>query len=356
MTTNLENFIATTAHRRPARILYRADFIDDLKGRLIERIGTEDVAGHYGLFEPAQIQVRRPDDAPAHNYACYYEDENFPEGTMLDFLGVAHVPGSMYHFTHRVSPLRNATSLKDLEDYPLDNMSGWDFSYMADEVEKAHAAGKVAEGWVGHMYESAWQIRDYQQFLMDMVTQPAWAQCLLDRRAEQNMIRAVAFARAGVDLIKTGDDVANQNAMMFAPAMWREMMLSRWTKIWRQIKSINPDAKIWYHSDGNIFDIVGDLVEAGVDILNPLQPECLNVDEIHNRYGDRLTFDGTIGTQSTMPFGSPDDVRARVKDVIEKFGLHGGLIVSPTHVLEPEVPLENIDALFDACRQFGTFE
>ena len=111
-----------------------------------------------------------------------------------------------------------------------------------------------------------------------------------------------------------------------------------------------------YHSDGNVIDIVGDLIEAGLDILNPLQPEALDIDAIHKRYGDRLSFDGCIGTQSTMPWGTAEDVRARVKQVIEKYGQNGGLFIKPTHVLEPEVPLENIDALFDACREYGTFE
>ena len=76
----------------------------------------------------------------------------------------------------------------------------------------------------------------YEQFLMDMIEQPAWAECLLDRIAEQNFIRAVAFAKAGVDWIVCGDDVANQKAMMFAPETWRKMMLSRWKKVWQAVK------------------------------------------------------------------------------------------------------------------------
>jgi uroporphyrinogen decarboxylase len=80
------------------------------------------------------------------------------------------------------------------------------------------------------------------------------------------------------------------------------------------------------------------------------------VDAVHKLYGDRLTFDGCMGTQSTMPFGTPDDVRQRVRDLIAAYGQEGGLIIAPTHVLEPEVPVENIDALFEACREYGTFD
>jgi uroporphyrinogen decarboxylase len=206
---------------------------------------------------------------------------------------------------------------------------------------------------VGHIYETAWQIRGYEAFLTDMIERPAWAECLLERLKERNMAKCVAYARAGADLIRCGDDVANQKALMFAPDLWQRMMLSRWREIWQRVHEIHPTCQIFYHSDGNILAIVGELIKAGVNILNPLQPECLDIDAVHRRYGDRLTLDGCIGTQSTMPFGSPDDVRRRVCEVIARYGQHGGLIIAPTHVLEPDVPLENVDALFEACREYG---
>ncbi len=221
------------------------------------------------------------------------------------------VPSGFYHFWGYISPLRNAASLKEIEEYPLEDVSKWDYSGVAAAVKKGHDEGKVVSGWVGHMYENAWQIRGYEQFLMDMIERPAWSQCLLDRLAEQNMYRATQFAKAGVDLMTTGDDVANQKAMMFQPSMWREMMHSRWAKIWDTIHRIHPTCQIWYHSDGNIMDIIPDLVDAGLNVLNPLQPECLDVDRVHREFGKVLSFDGTIGTQSTMPWGTPASVKAQ---------------------------------------------
>jgi uroporphyrinogen decarboxylase len=356
MATDLDCFLATTEHRRPARILYHAGFTDDLHRRVIEHIGTKDIAGHYGFYQSAGLSVKRPEGLPPLDHSKYWEGETLPEGTTFDGHGVAMVPAHFFHFWGYISPLRNAESPKDIEDFPLDDATGWDFSHMPAEVEAAHAAGKVAVGWVGHMYESAWQIRGYEQFLLDTIERPAWAECLLERLFQQNMIRAVAYAKAGADLITTGDDVASQKALMFAPDTWRRLIHSRWAKVWRAIKEIRPKSQIWYHSDGNVAQIVPELVEAGLDILNPLQPECLDLDAIHKRFGARLAFDGTIGTQSTMPWGTPAQVEARVREVIESYGRNGGLIISPTHVLEPEVPLANIDALFEACREYGTFE
>jgi uroporphyrinogen decarboxylase len=263
------------------------------------------------------------------------------------------VPSGFFHFWGYISPLRNATSLAELENYPMEDLAQWDCSGIAAAVAKSHTEGKIASGWVGHMYETAWQIRGYEEFLVDMMDRPAWAECLLERIAQQNMIRATAVARAGADELQCGDDVANQQAMMFAPDLWRKMMLSRWSRIWAEVKRINPKIRIWYHSDGNITCIIDDLIRAGLDVLNPVQPECLDVDALHKKYGRQLTFHGLIGTQSTMPFGTPKSVRARVKEIIEKYGQSGGVIIAPTHVLEPDVPIANIDAFCEACREFG---
>lgn len=356
MSTDRDDFLAICEHRRPGRVLYHAGFTPDLQQRVIDHIGTEDIAGHYGFFERAGLGPQRPDDIDPIDYSGYYEDEDLPEGTRFNAVGAAQIPSGFYHFFGYVSPLRNAESLEEIENYPLPDYSRWDTSHYEETVQKAREEGKVAIGYVGHMYEWAWQIRGYEPFLMDMIQRPEWAECLLDKIIELDRFKAVTAARAGADYIHCGDDVANQESLMFSKPMWETFMLSRWKSVWQDVKDVNPDCRIWYHSDGNIEAIVGDLIDAGVDILNPLQPEALDVDAVYEQHGDRVTFDGTIGTQSTMPHGSPDDVRARVKEVIEKYGQNGGLIISPTHVLEPEVPLENIDALFEACREYGTFE
>ena len=356
MTTDLQAFRDTTAHRRPGRILYEAGFTPDLHRRVIEHIGTEDIAGHYGFMRTRGLSVRRPDGLEPLDFARYWDGEDLPEGTTIDGHGVAMVPSGYFHFWGYVSPLRNASSLSEVETYPLDDVAGWDFSHMASEVAEAHADGRIAVAFVGHMYETSWQIRGYEQFLLDTIERPAWAECLLERIYQQNLILALAAARAGADLIFCGDDVANQNAMMFSPETWRTLIHSRWAKLWRAVKEVHPDVRIKYHSDGNVMAIIPEMIDAGLDILNPLQPECLDVDEVHRRYGDRLAFDGCIGTQSTMPWGTPEEVRLRVKEVIDKYGQSGGLFIAPTHVLEPEVPLENIDALVEACRRYGTFE
>ncbi len=354
MPTDREVFLDTVQFRRPERVLYHFGCTPDLDRRLKDHVGGDgDYRAHYGCFRPWSIGPRRPAAVEPPDFARYWEGADLPPGTRINGNGVAEVPAGLYHFTGFISPLRGATSFEEIEAFPIEDVTRFDTSHYAAQIEAARAEGRAVTAWAGHMYETAWQIRGYEPFLMDLVERPAWAECLLDRLAANNRFRAVEAAKAGVDAIYCGDDVANQNAMMFSPAMWRRFMLSRWKGVWDAARAARPGIPIHYHSDGNLLAVVPDLVEAGLSILNPVQPECLDADAIHARFAGRLALDGLLGTQSTMPWGTPDDVRARVRVCIERYGGQGGLILAPTHVLEPEVPIANIEAFVDACRAHG---
>jgi uroporphyrinogen decarboxylase len=352
MTTDREIFFQTVRRQAPSRQLYHFSCTPDLKERVQRHIGQDvNIRIHYGSFSPWRMVPRRPNSIPPADFSRYWHDAELPEGTKISARGVAELPGSQYHFTRKVSPLRNAASLREIEEYPILDNAGYDISHYPETIKKAHAEGRPTETWAGHMYEIAWAIRGYEQFLEDLLMRPAWTEALLDKLFHNNLFRAEAAARAGLDAIYCADDVANQSSLMFSPDLWRHFFLSRWKKVWQSAKAIKPDIIIHYHSDGNIFDIIPDLIEAGLDILNPLQPECLDIDTIYREYGKDLTFDGLIGTQTTMPFGSPEDVKKRVRECRKKYGKNGGLILSPTHTLQPETPIENIEAFVEACRE-----
>ena len=117
-------------------------------------------------------------------------------------------------------------------------------------------------------------------------------------------------------------------------------------------KSLNPEIIVFYHSCGFIEPFIPHLIEAGVDVLNPIQSECMDFEKIHRKYGDKLSFHGTIGTQTTMPHGTNEEVMAAVTHNLNIAGKKGGLLVAPTHMLEPEVPIENILSYIEACRRY----
>ena len=119
-------------------------------------------------------------------------------------------------------------------------------------------------------------------------------------------------------------------------------------------KAVNPDILISYHSCGYVEPFIPELIEVGVDILNPIQPECMDFKDIFDKYKRQISFNGTIGTQKLMPFGTPEEVKKEVKRNLDIAGEKGGLFCCPTHLLEPEVPWENIEAYVNACNNYKT--
>lgn len=351
-----ETFQATVAHRAHKGCLFRAEFTPALDQGLRERLGVGpevNLQQFFGMFDPVWVMPTAPAGYAAPDYSQYFTDIEVPPGSTIDHVGCLHIPGSQYHFTRYVSPLRNAQTLADLESFPYPDVSGFDTSQMAEKVRAAHEQGKVAATPVGHIFEDSWQIRGIEPFLMDMAAQPEWAEYVLDKIMARNMARAVAGAKAGADLLLTADDVATQTSMMFSVEQWRYFIKSRWEKIYSAARTIKPDIEIAYHSDGKIEPILPELIEIGVTILNPVQPECLDLLETKRVYGDRLVFEGTIGTQTTMPFGTPDEVRGLVRRRAETLGKDGALILCPTHVLEPDVPVDNVLAFVETCQELA---
>lgn len=135
--------------------------------------------------------------------------------------------------------------------------------------------------------------------------------------------------------------------MILSPTMWREFLKPRYTLLFAETKKIKPDVKIAYHSCGNCTAILDDLVEIGLDVLNPLQPMAINPFEIKKRYGQRLALFGGLCVQHIMPHGTPDDVRAAVRKLKAECGAGGGYILAPAHHIQADTPLENIRAFYE---------
>jgi uroporphyrinogen decarboxylase len=352
--TNRERFLAFAAFEPVDRVPRRADYVEAMREKMTQHLGRNPDE-HFDMDTAGGAGLRPPEGFKFPDYSVYHPGHtDGKDGFSIDDIGCGHINAGFYHFTEYVSPLRNAASFDEIERYPIVSNATWLDDKMRSACEEAHRQGRYAQVFVGHMYENAWQVRGYEEFLMDLLTQREWTESLLDRFCENNLRGAVAAAKAGYDCIATGDDVANQNAMMFQPALWREVMKPRWARVIAAAREIKPDIHVWYHSDGNISEIADELVEIGIDILNPVQPECVDPRAIRKRFGKRLAFDGCMGTQTTFPFGTPDDVRKTVLKLAKDLNArHGGLMLSPTHVLEPEVPPENVVAFFKACDELA---
>lgn len=289
------------------------------------------------------------------DWSRYYPDGS-KKGTVIDLWGIAHEPGSAEarHMTRMLHPLQGVDSLQQMMEYPFPDFAAFDYAGLAATVRDAHARGyAVMAGMACTIWETSWYLRSMEDLMMDMAGEDDKAVFLLDTVTAIACQRATGFARAGVDAFHFGDDIGMQSSLMMSLDYYRAWIKPRLARVCAAVKAVNPDAIITYHSCGYVTPAIDDLIEAGVEVLNPVQPECMDFAEIHAQFGDRLSFWGTIGTQTTMPFGTPEDVRAAVFRNLEIAGDRGGLFCTPTHMLEPEVPWENIEAYVTACRDFA---
>jgi uroporphyrinogen decarboxylase len=290
----------------------------------------------------------------------------FPAAVELGPFCVAHVAppagtvGKAYHFRHMLHPLEVITDVAQLEKLPWpDTSDPAHYTAVKHKMRQIHTRGKVAfAGMECTAFELAWYVRGMDNLFQDLAEGNGIADWLLDWFTERSCHVVREFARAGIDVIGLGDDVGMQTGMMLSVEMWRQHLKPRLAKVIAAIRENSGGRKVWvhYHSDGDIMPIVEELIEVGVDILNPVQPECMSAAELSRRYAGRLGLSGMVGTQTTMPFGTPDDVRRRVREIAALHREHGArVMIAPTHVLEPDVPFENILALVEETKsiRFG---
>jgi len=319
------------------------------------RTGAADPAEYFD-FEVRTVALA-PSDQQV-DFSSYLGD--LPPGAWVNEWGIGHVPGSLYHFHDYVHPLRKISTVEELQAYPFPDVTAEDrYSHMADEVAAWHRRGYAVQAEIPHpsgtLFECAWLLRGLENLLIDFTVNPDLAAALLDHLTASGVGSAVRLAQSGIDILLTGDDVGTQRGMMMSPSLWRRWLKPRLADIIAAAREIKPDLLVFYHSDGNIEPIIPELIEIGVDILNPVQPECMDPARLKREYGSDLAFWGTIGTQTTMPFGTPEEVRATVRERIETVGRGGGLLLAPTHVIEPDVPWENVVAFFEAVEEYGRY-
>ena len=298
-----------------------------------------------------------PDPVPVtggKGFKKYYPDGLKP-GTTIDMWGVAHEPGSAaaLHMTRMLHPLLDADSPAVLDEYPFPSFDGLDSEDMRGGVMKLHDRGLASVGYMQMtIWETAWAIRSMEELMMDMISEDPMAEKLLDIITGIAVRRAELYAGAGVDILYLGDDIGMQRTAMMSEEMYTFWLKPRLCKVIKAAREVNPGILVFYHSCGMVYPFIPHLIDAGIDVLNPVQPECMDFERIHKEFGENLSFCGTIGTQSTMPLGTPEDVRETVWRNLDIAQGGKGLFVTPTHLLEDDVPWENIIAYVDACRDY----
>lgn len=256
------------------------------------------------------------------------------------------------------SPLADARSLDELRGFPFPDVSApYQAEGLAQQVQEIRARGLAAGGNLPHlggeMFEAAWRLRGLENLLFDLLERPEWADYLLDRLAEMARRNAETLVRAGVDVLVLDDDVGMPGTMIIGPTTWRHYLKPRLAAVVEAARAIRPEVRTVYHSDGSFEPIVGDLIEIGINGINPVQPEHMDAARLRRRYGPRLAMWGTVGHQTSFSFGRPEEIREEVRQRIETLG-RAGLILCPAYDIdEPDIPSANIAAFLKAVEEFG---
>ena len=261
-------------------------------------------------------------------------------------------------------PLERAASLDDVRDYPKWPSPDWfDYECVRGQVAEARATGKAVIFMGDRLnrcaqLKPAMYVRGVGQILLDLALNPEIAEYVFGRIAEfylEYARRTLEAADGGIDIFFTGDDFGTQDATMVSPAMWRRFLRPGFQAFIDL--GHRYGCKVAHHTCGCVRPLIPDIIECGLDILNPLQPDVAGMDyrDINARFGGQLCFHGAISIQKTLPFGTPDDVRAEVRDRVETLAPGGGFIFCTAHNIQADTPLENIEALFDAYHTFGRY-
>jgi len=253
-------------------------------------------------------------------------------------------------------PLSAAATLADFAAYMLPQVVTPDAAdQLAAQVAAYHARGWAVAGSPPHLggelFETGYRLRGFATFLEDLRLRPELAHYLLDQVAALALHSSLILARAGVDILLLDDDVAMASGMIISPATWRTFFKPRMAEIIRAARAAEPRLLVFYHSDGDFSPIIADLAEIGVDVINPIQPDCMDATAIKRAYGDRLALWGTVGTAALWDLGTPAEIRAEVHLRASTLGPEG-LLLCPAYDID-FAPVENVLAFADAVDELA---
>ncbi|HUX14847.1 MAG TPA: uroporphyrinogen decarboxylase family protein [Phycisphaerae bacterium] len=383
MTTSRERVLAALDHREPDRV--PIDLGGNQTGihkgayrKLIDRLGLDEEIVIMDLVQ----QLAQPSERVLERlrvdtrYVAAGGAKSFTGGVVRrerggrvwhDFTDEFGVTWSMpddepFYFDISHSPLAGL-SLDEIRAYPFPK--GDDptrFEGLRDRALRLRneTPYAVISGISGVVYEICWYMRGLENLFIDMMTQPQVLEAIIDRTLGfwLDWFRLFLDEAADVvDVIMIGDDLTGQNGPLFAPRIYRQIIKPRQKRLVQYIRS-RTKAKIWYHSCGAVLEYLPDLLDNGIDILNPVQISAKGMDpaRLKAEFGDRLVFwGGGIDTQHVLPRATPQEVREHVRRNIEAFKPGGGYVFNNVHNIQGDVPPENVLAMFDAAYEFGKY-
>lgn len=383
--TSYDRVIASLEHREPDRVPF------DLGGALVAGINIKalnnlrnflglkgraevwDTITQLGkmeqdIIEQLEIDIKNVAPNPPKNPGLYRNlgiKDNYCG--LIDEFGIEYrmpVEGGHYYDIYQ-SPLQQAETIKDIENYPwpdpIDAARFEELKEKADQIVKEEKRAYFLERMSAGMWENAMWMRGYEQFFMDMLCNKKMVHAIMDKFLEIKMAywqKALETVGDNVLVVSAADDLGNKDSLLVSLDLYRELIWPYHKKLFEFIKKkAKSKVYIFFHCDGAIKEAIPLLLEAGVDILNPVQVNCKGMDTktLKKEFGQDLTFWGGSCDNNIMSFGTPQQVREETKRRIDDLAPGGGFIFSPIHIIQSSVPAENIMAWRQTLKDFGKY-
>ena len=352
-----ERVARALTHRDPDRVPFDAIGVHaEVASVLCAELGLSAAdTGYFTEGELRYLEFRIPEDRK--RFAAYLPD--LPPGSEVDEFGVGRLPlftaegyGAGHTYFH---PLARVDTPKDLERYPFPDVTRTEYhSHIDAEVQEARRRGFTVVGQMSQtILEMSYCMRGMEQLFCDFTERPGYVRALFETMAELRAFQAARFAKAGVDVLRIGDDIATQVGLIIGPAMYREWIKPYHARVIAAARAVNPEIQVLYHSDGKLTALLSDLIQAGVTAVNPCQPEAMDPMEIKRLFGDRLTLWGCTPTQSIYSGGGAPEVEENLRVLSGEVGRGGGLILQFYNMLVTPRVRENLGHFFAAFTRYA---
>lgn len=328
-----QRVLKALAHEQPDKVPYNVEFTSDARAKMVEFYGDPDFEAKLGNH--FTILPGRPKHTWKEIKPGFWLDDF---GTIWDRTKNTDV-GVM---TNQLITPENVAEFK-LPD-PDDPVR---YEGFTEKIE----AGKdtfIIANFSMSLFERAFILAGMENILMGMLADKTFINVLFDRLLEWNLRVIEKFCSFEIDAISFGDDFGQQDGLLIGPQLWGEFIKPRIREMYQATKS--KGHYVFIHSCGQICELFDELIECGVDVYNPFQPEVMNVFEVKEKFGDRLSFYGGISTQKTLPFGTVTEVKDEVSRLLEVVGKNGGYIAAPAHKVPTDAKPENIAAMIEVLQ------
>ncbi len=297
------------------------------------------------------------------------------DGSQIDIWGVprkqVHVQLSdeigNYTDTYRevvFSPLQRLTSVEEILDYDHWPSADWfDYSVIEEQCRKIRDAGRVVVFQGDRLnriaqLKPAMYLRGFEQIFIDMIATPEIARAIVNPISNFYLEygnRILEAARGKIDILCTGDDFGVQNGLLISQDMWIDLLKKGFENYVELGKSYG--AFVMHHTCGSVYPLIPDMIDCKLEILQSLQPEAANMDpkKIKDKFGEHLSFQGGVSIQKVLPYGSQVEVKKHVETLLEAMAPGGGFIACTSHNIQADTPIHNLQALFQAYREFGKY-